>query len=141
MTKLSVYNPMRDLMNMQREFDRVFSDLMRPGEGNGTRWMPTADIEETEEAFLITLDLPGLKKEDLDLTFEDGNLKVSGERTITRQDRQFHHTERVHGTFFRSFRLGDRVDPQQIEARFEDGVLTITAPKAEVVKPIKVQVS
>ena len=130
-------------------FDRVFdnfwndSDFARGGESGGRTWLPAVDIYENDDAFVATADLPGLKKEDIDVSLEDSVLTVSGERKFEASEGEgtFRRVERSYGTFRRSFTLPRGVDAAKVEAKFEDGVLTLTLPKSEIAKGRKITVS
>jgi HSP20 family protein len=138
----------RDFDALRREMDRLFHDFVptRPAAGEGDAeqavWAPRADMAETEDAFVIALDVPGVGPDDLQITFEEDTLKVSGERQFNRErhEGQFHRIERSYGRFFRAFRFGSPVDVTRVEADFEDGVLTIRVPKAEASKPRRIEV-
>src|SRR4029450_3804150 len=107
-----------------------------------TAWAPALDISERKDAYLVTVELPGLKSEDLDITMEDGLLTIKGERQFTSEssEQQFHRVERRYGAFRRAITLPAHVTAEGIQASFEDGVLQILVPKAEEAKPKRVQV-
>lgn len=106
-------------------------------------WTPRVDFIDTEDAFLIHMDLPGLTKSEVDVSFDNGLLQISGERLEkeTENGPQYHRIERARGRFARAFRLGDRVQVDKIHASFKDGVLMVKVPKSEEVKPIRVNIS
>jgi HSP20 family protein len=147
------YNPMRDLLSVEREFSRLFSDLESrfnfpsrkevDEEYENAVWMPLTDIYEDKENYRLILDLPGLAKSDVKLSYLNGELKISGERQQQKEEKdgKFHRVERTYGKFFRSFRLPERVKEDKIEAEFKDGQLTVIIPKAEEVKPKELQIS
>lgn len=99
--------------------------------------VPAMDVSETDEGLTITMELPGLPKENLDVTLENGNLTVSGEKKVerNRESERYHAVERRTGSFRRSVTLPTDVDADKADAAFEDGVLTIRIPKSEQVKP------
>lgn len=131
---------------LRREMSRLFDDYLpnRTGGENqeSSVWAPRADLSETDDAYVIAIDLPGVNRDDLEITVEDGTLKVSGERSMQEEEQtgQFYRIERAYGRFFRSFNFGSNVDPDSIEAHFDDGVLTIRAGKAEERKPRRIEV-
>ena len=129
---------------LRREMSRLFDDLTPAPRENqeSSVWAPRADLSETDDAFLIALDLPGIRRDDLEITMDDGALKVSGERAMQHQDEagQYHRIERAYGRFFRSFTFGPNADADNIEAHFDDGVLTIRVGKAEERKPRRIEV-
>ena len=112
------------------------------GRATAAAWAPALDISERKDAYLVTVELPGLKPEDLDITMEDGLLTIKGERQFTSEssEQQYHRVERRYGSFRRSITLPAHVTAEGIQASFEDGVLQILVPKAEEAKPKRIQV-
>ena len=104
--------------------------------------MPALDVKETSERFEVTVDLPGLDPKDVNVTFEDGMLTLSGKRQFQEEDKgeTWHRIERGFGTFARSIRLPQTADPERIEASFEKGVLKVSVPKSEQAKPRTIEV-
>lgn len=101
----------------------------------GRQWAPRVDIRETEEAFLIDVELPGLGKKDVEITVEKQVLTLSGERTPASEEGTYHCSERLSGKFSRSFTLPQNTDRSNVKARFQNGLLTLTVPKLEEAKP------
>jgi HSP20 family protein len=117
-------------------------EVAEPGT-SAPAWAPPVDISERKDAYVVMVELPGVKVEDLDISFQDGLLTIQGERSATRgPDEQFHVLERRYGLFRRSITLPLHVKADAIQASTEDGVLQVLVPKVEEVKPkrIKVQV-
>lgn len=150
MTRLTRFSRNRQMNDLQQEVNDLFEQFFpkRRSEGDeegyeSALWAPRVDISETENAHLIEMDLPGVSKEDVEVTVEDGVLKISGERSRSREKSQgdYSRVERSYGRFYRSFRLGQQVDPSDIEATHENGVLTISLPKAEESRPHKIDIS
>ena len=109
-----------------------------------TVWRPSVDVIEREGSFELTLDLPGIKKEDLTITVKEGTLSLSGERIRPEQNENqelYRNYERPYGQFERSFKLPDHVDGEKIKASFADGVLTVEVPKLEKAKPRTIKIS
>ena len=135
-------SPQSDLF--RREIDRLFSDFFPPAgsEDGAPSWAPRADVVETEGAYQILLDLPGVDAEGVEVHYDDGVLSVKGERQVQEDlsDGRYHRVERSYGQFFRSFRVGTDVDADAIEASFDGGVLTLRVPKAEARKPRQIAV-
>lgn len=146
------WNPSRDLLNVEREFNRMFRTLgNRFGFDNGDDiekeyesavWMPLTDIYEDKDNYMLTLDLPGINKEDVKISFNDGQLSISGERKLEKEskDGSWHRVERNYGKYFRSFTLPKKIKEDKIEAEFKNGQLTITVPKAEEAKPKEIDI-
>ncbi|WP_066830414.1 Hsp20/alpha crystallin family protein [Rufibacter ruber] len=112
--------------------DRFFNDSVNNRE-RLNRFSPLVDICETDQSYQIEATLPGLAKEDIQLDFHEGQLTISGERTLQKEqkEKKYHLVENHYGTFSRSFRLPDTIDPEKIEAVFENGILRVTVPKDE----------
>ncbi len=123
-----------DLDNMMAGFFRPIGD-MAPFTQNG--WVPAADIRETREAYVVETELPGLAKDDVSVTFENGVLTLSGERKLEAEteEENYRRVERRYGSFSRSFSLPREVDAEGVKATFKHGLLTVTVPKVEEVKP------
>jgi HSP20 family protein len=100
-------------------------------------WAPETDMSETEEAFLLTVDLPGLSKKDIQVSYKDHRLTISGERKqeSKEEEKDYIRQERYIGKFTRSFTLPGEIKEDKIKASFKDGVLSITVPKVEAKKP------
>jgi HSP20 family protein len=152
MTTMMRWDPFQDLRSAQDEMAQLNPMLAHAlglhtqQQGNSraasTAWAPALDISERKDAYLVTVELPGLKSEDLDITMEDGLLTIQGERQFTQEssEQQFHRVERRYGAFRRSITLPAHVMAEGIQASFEDGVLQILVPKAEEAKPKRIQV-
>jgi HSP20 family protein len=135
---LAKWDPIRDLLGVEEEFDRLFA---RQGVRNP--WAPALDVHEREDDFQVTMDLPGLEPGDVKVTFEDGVLTVSGKRELSSeaQGTTYHRIERSYGSFARSVRLPHTTDGERISASFDKGVLTVSIPKAEAAKPRTIEVT
>ena len=151
MATMTRWDPFQDLRSAQDEMAQMSPMLAhalglhaQQGSGRATpmAWAPALDISERKDAYLVTVELPGLKPEDLDITMEDGLLTIQGERQFTAEssEQQFHRVERRYGAFRRSITLPAHVTAEGIQASFEDGVLQILVPKAEEAKPKRIQV-
>jgi HSP20 family protein len=146
---VSRWDPFQDLLAIQDEMNQLFGRAMgegRQGRSQGQAgqrmWAPALDISERKDAYVVTIEVPGVRPEDLDITLEDGLLTIQGERQFTQEssEQQFHRVERRYGSFRRSITLPARVQAEQIEASFENGVLEVVVPKAEEAKPKKISV-
>jgi HSP20 family protein len=113
------------------------------GEGVGDRaWAPPVDVAEHENGLTFYVELPGLEKEDVDVTVENNTLTIRGERKLERGVRpeSYHRIERSYGAFSRSFSLPNNVRPDACQAAFKDGVLRIDFPKAEEARPRRIEI-
>ena len=116
-------------------FDDVFSDL-EPFEKKSD-FNPKTDIIELKDAFQISLEVAGLRLEDIEVTMNQGVLEIKGEKVrekLENEDSKIHRTERIYGEFERKFKLSEMIEEQDIEAAMKDGVLTLTLPKKHEVK-------
>ena len=150
MTTMMRWDPFQDLRSAQDEMAQMSPMLAHAlglqgqpqGSDRATAWAPALDISERKDAYLVNVELPGLKPEDLDITMEDGLLTIQGERDFANDssEQQFHRVERRYGAFRRSITLPAHAMAEGIQASFEDGVLEILVPKAEEAKPKRIQV-
>lgn len=105
------------------------------------RWQPAVDIIETAQHYEIQLDLPGVKTDQISIELEDNTLRISGEKTRTQSEGEtYRYKERVAGSFARQFRLPENANLNAINARFENGVLSLTIQKQEQAKPRKIEI-
>jgi HSP20 family protein len=139
MNTLSIWNPIH-------EMDELFHNRLASvlgGEGaQSVAWSPVVDIEETELNYLIRAELPGLSKKNVKVVVEDGVLTLSGERDLERkvEGKSFHHIERSHGTFTRSFTLPENAEAESVSANYKDGLLEIRVAKSEEALPKSIEV-
>ena len=137
----------RELGTVQSEMNRLFNSFFdTPTTGNGRalrRWVPAVDLVETETEFVLKADLPGMSESDVNIEVEDNVLTISGERKSESEERKagYHRVERSYGSFRRTLRLPDGVDPEAVKATFANGVLEVTVPKPAQQLPRKVQIS
>lgn len=106
-------------------------------------WAPVVDIKEEKDKFVLHADLPGVERDQIDITMEDGVLSIRGERKLEEagENGQYKRVERAHGTFYRRFALPDTADPEGVTARVSNGVLEVVIPKREQVKPRRIEVN
>ena len=122
------WDPIRDLLAIQQRLDRF-----APGPAG---WVPPIDVHETAAEYVITAEVPGLTRDDIDIRIHDGRLQISGERRERGSEttgvpyEQYHRVERGHGSFSRTFELPLPVDGDRVTADLRDGVLTVLCPKA-----------
>jgi len=139
------WNPTRHrMMPTIHEWDRLMGDFFNDGlEDTGlTEWAPDVDIIEDKDEFVLTADLPGLTKKDININIKENMLTISGERKTEVKDdsKTYCRTERRYGSFKRSFQLTDKVIADKITASFKDGVLRVSVPKAEETKPKEIEI-
>ncbi len=103
-------------------------------------WMPTVDISETDDAFIVKAELPGVEKDDVSVKIEDGVLTIKGEKKSEMEDEQKHRIECTYGSFVRSFTLPQATNSDSIKAEYKNGILNLTIPKSEEVKPKEIEI-
>ena len=133
------------LASAERDFDRVFSRFFgntQPNQMSG--WWPASEVQETQNGYCVTLELPGCTTDQINVSVENGLLTISGERrrevAENAQDVTYHLTERPYGQFTRTFVLPSTVDADELSARYEHGILTVQLPKAEQAKPRRIEI-
>ncbi len=135
--------PWSILNQLNRELEQFVGQVAQPeGELKQAQWAPAVDIEETADAYIIHADVPGVKADDIEINVENGLLEIAGERKLEKavEERGVRRFERVFGKFYRSFRLPESADIENIKARTDHGVLTVVVPKKAVAKPRKIAV-
>ena len=135
------WSNLRDELNSFFELP-VWSSFARTGQ-LFTGWSPALDLYQSNDNVIAVVELPGMRKEDIEISLHDGTLTISGERKRENSSNgdKAERTERYVGTFRRSIALPTRVDAGKVSATYRDGILTVTLPKAEEVKPKQIQVS
>ncbi|WP_456457534.1 Hsp20/alpha crystallin family protein [Nitratifractor sp.] len=146
--RVTQFDPFKEFQNMQKTFEymnRLMQSVEKVAqEAPSVDFVPAVNTRETEDAYYIEVDLPGVKKEDITIDVKDNVLTISGERKIEeeRKEDDFYRVESIYGTFERSFTLPEDVDVDKIEAEAKDGVLTVKIPKAQSVEktPKKIEI-
>lgn len=141
------WDPFRDIITLRERMDKMFEDSlarfrMPEEETMPTFWSPAVDIYETDENIVVKAELPGVDKKEVSVEVKDNTLILKGERRREKEvkEENYHRVERSFGTFMRSFSIPVTVRQDQVKARFKDGVLEVTLPKAEEAKPKQVKV-
>ncbi|MDE3056373.1 MAG: Hsp20/alpha crystallin family protein [Bacteroidota bacterium] len=138
----------RNLQRLQEEMSRMFDhffhgNIFDDGTSFTHSWVPAVDVHETEDAYVVTVELPGLKKSDVKVTVDNNVLTIRGEKKDERESKTVnaHRVERSYGLFERSLPLPASVKTGDVDARFDDGVLTVTLPKTEEAKQKLIEVN
>lgn len=141
------YDPFRDLRTLQDEVNRLFSTNLShnysdEGIGRGA-WNPSIDIFENKDHIVLEAELPGMNREDFDLSIENNVITLRGERRFEKKNDSdnYHRVERAYGSFTRSFTLPQTVDAEGAQAEYRNGVLRVTLPKREEVKARRIEIS
>jgi len=134
------------LSNLRDELDSLFELPFLSNFANQTQlfsgWTPALDLYQSNDNVVAVVELPGMRKEDIEISLHEGMLTISGERKQeTPEDEKAERSERYIGKFRRSVTLPSRVDTSKVNATYKDGILTVTLPKAEEAKPRKIQVN
>ena len=138
-------DPLREFAAMNDRLNRLFGNVYLRDEDTGFRgtWVPSVDIYETDKHDLVLrAELPGMSREDIDVTVENGTLVLKGEKKFDTEVKEEHYRriERTYGTFHRSFTLPNTVDAGKVAAEYKNGVLTITLPFKEEARPRTINV-
>jgi HSP20 family protein len=138
------YEPWGVVARLQRHFDQTFGEFGESANSGQTQaaWIPSVDIHQESDKFVVRADLPGVEPKDIDVTAQNGVLTVSGERKFERSEEQKGSSrfERVEGRFVRRFTLPENVQTDNIRARHVNGVLELTIPKAAAPEPKKISI-
>jgi HSP20 family protein len=133
------WEPFREMDDLLKGFGPMLGRVptFAPYREGGYEFLPLADVIEREKEYLVKVDLPEVRKEDVKVLFDEGLLTIKGERKVEKEVKgeTAHRTERFYGTFERSFALPDDVDPKGIHAECKDGVLIVSLPRLAVQKP------
>ena len=129
------------------DFNRVFQGFLSPmrwvEEATGEDLTPAMDVKERDDAYVIKTEMPGVNKDDVSITLENGVLTITGESKSEKEEKEGERVlrqERRYGKFVRSLRLGTQIDEKGVKASYKDGVLELILPKADEVKPKKITV-
>ena len=140
------YDPFRELRSLQDEVNRLFStNLSRAFGDEGIArgaWIPSVDIFENKDQIVLEAELPGMNREDFDLSIENNVITLRGERRFEKKDEgdNYHRVERSYGTFLRSFTLPQSVSAEGAQAEYKNGVLRVSLPKREEVKARRIEI-
>jgi len=131
------------LISLPDEIERFFSDFGLDTRASDTVWSPSVDLAENDDSYEVKAEIPGMKREDIKVSYRDDVLTLTGEKKQEKEnkDKNYHRIERAYGRFERSFWLPKEVKADEIKAQYKNGVLSISIPKAEEVKPKEIEVS
>ena len=142
------WNPWRELEDMEKRLSTIFgrTPMATSGEKKEaiavTEWTPLVDISEDDKEYVVTAELPEMKKEEIKINVLDDILSISGERKYEKEEKgkKYHRVERAYGNFMRSFTLPENADGSKVHAEYKDGVLKVHLPKSEKAKPKAIEV-
>lgn len=138
---LMVWSPFAEIERIRREFDRLLEELLPREEGERV-FAPALDLYETDQDLVVKMELPGVKKENVEVSIRDNSLHIRGEKKEEKEEKTeaYHRVERVYGKFERVIPLPAYVKVDAAKAEFKDGVLEIRIPKAEEAKEKKLEI-
>ena len=139
MTTINRWNPVRDMITMRDAMDRLFDESIRPRTANAV-WALPIDAYVNDDSIVLQADIPGLKPDELEVTLEGDTLTIRGEFKPRAEERKYLLRERPAGRFERTLTINTTIDNSKVEATFDHGVLTLTLPKAEAVKPRQISI-
>ncbi len=140
------WQPFREVSRLRREMDRFWDQYFGSGRrffgAKEEEWLPAVDVAETADQITVKAEVPGMEAKDIDISLTGDVLTIKGEKKSEREEKKenYHLVERSYGSFSRSLRLPAAVEADKIEASYKKGVLTVTCPKQEVVKPKAIKV-
>jgi HSP20 family protein len=146
---LARWDPMREMMTMRDQMDRLVNQFFGRGGGEEAEgwvtsgWTPPVEIYDTGDALMVRVELPGVAKEDVQVEVHENTLSLRGERKpdASIKEGQYHRQERAYGPFQRSFRLPVQVDTEKVQATYRDGLLELRLPKSEAAKSKRITIT
>jgi HSP20 family protein len=141
----SIYDPLRDIVAVRDELDRLFRSGLTWGREavEAAGWSPELDVEETDDGYVLHVELPGVRTEDIEIGIEEDVLTIDGKRDFyeEKEAEGFRRVERRFGSFHRAVRLPGKVDADAVKASYDDGLLTVTIPKVAEARPHRIAVT
>jgi HSP20 family protein len=144
--ELAKWTPFREVSRLRDEMDRLWQDFFGPGRRAlrpmAEEWIPAVDISDTADKVTVRVEVPGMDAKNIEISLSGDILTIKGEKKAEKEEKgeNFYLAERSYGSFARSLRLPAEVEGDKIEASYKQGVLTITCPKKEVVKPKQIEI-
>jgi len=136
------FNPFELVSDLQGEMNRIFNRSLTRRDGYGDVFAPSIEVREEADKFTLHADLPGLKKEDFNISVQGNQLILKGERKSEKESKEkgYFYSERYYGAFSRAFEFPTEIETDKVKAAYKDGVLELTLPKAESAKPKQIQI-
>lgn len=140
------WRPFREVTRLRNEMDRLWDDYFGPGRRAfrpmEEAWIPAVDVAEAADKITVKAEIPGMEAKDIEISMVGDTLSIKGEKKSEREekDENYHMVERTYGSFNRTMKLPAAVDPDKVEATYKNGVLTVTLPKQEEVKPKAIEI-
>ena len=144
MYELTPWRPFRELAGMRRDLDRLWEDFFGEREfpTSEYKWVPPVDVSETKDEVIVKLEVPGIEKKDIEISLTGDVLTIKGEKKqkVEEKDENYHRIETRYGAFARAIRIPISVDAAKVKAKYDKGVLRISLPKTEEVKPKQIEI-
>jgi len=140
---LSIWNPFHEMEELLDRYGRSARKSLAKSDDQAFEvgdWMPVVDIDETDDAFIVKTELPGVEKDDVSVNIDNGVLTIKGEKKTETEDKKRHRVECTYGSFVRSFTLPQAIKTGKVEAEYKNGILNLTIPKSEEAKPKQIEV-
>jgi len=140
---LSVWDPFREMEVLLDRYGRSARKSLAKSDDKAFEigdWMPVVDIDETDDAFIVKAELPGVEKDDVSVNIDNGVLTIKGEKKTATEDKKRHRVECTYGSFVRSFTLPQAIKTEKVEAKYKNGILNLTIPKSEEEKPKQIAI-
>jgi HSP20 family protein len=148
MYRMTRWDPLRDMLGVTERMGRLFDEVSRRASadeegGLGAMWAPAVDVRESPSQLVVSVELPGVDPNQVDISVENQRLFIRGERSFEKAEEgeTYHRVERAYGSFERTFQLPASFAAEKIEAKSKNGVLTLTIPKREEAKPRSIKVA
>ncbi len=146
MTELTLWKPFRELERIRKEMDNIWDTFFdrKPLSGYGvSEWIPSLDVSETKNSYIVKAELPGIDPKDVEISLSDNVLTIKGEKKQEKEEENenYHVIERSYGGFTRSFRLPGQVQNDKVKATYKNGILKITLPKTEETKKKEIKIA
>lgn len=143
----NVWDPFQELNELQNRLTNLFGrTAVQPANGGESittaEWAPVVDISEDDKEFVVKAELPGLKREEVTVSVQDGVLSIAGERKVEKEEKnkKFHRVERSYGSFVRSFTVPENADVKNVNAEFKDGILSVRLAKSPKAQPKTIEI-
>ena len=141
---LTRWDPLREMLSLRSQFDKMFDNALVDSESweTASTWSLAIDVAETDDAYVVKASVPGIEPENLEITYSSNVLTIKGETKVEKEvnEAKYHMRERRYGSFSRSISIPSTVDVETIKADYDQGILTLTLPKADEAKPKRIVV-
>ncbi|HOV91076.1 MAG TPA: Hsp20/alpha crystallin family protein [Syntrophorhabdaceae bacterium] len=146
MTEIALWKPWREMERIRKEMDNIWDTFFdrRPVRGDGvSEWMPSLDVSETKNSYIVKAEVPGIDPKDVEISLSENVLTIKGEKKQEKEEENenYHIIERSYGGFTRSFKLPGQIQGDKVKANYKNGILKITLPKTEEAKKKEIKIT